>query len=54
MLWRDVMGSTGVAAPRYINLLGEEYEDKLRETHHAVYTSGSGTAYLAVARYYPE
>lgn len=47
VLWRDVMSTQGVQAPRWVTVLGQEYKDELASTHHLVYTSGDGSAYLA-------
>ncbi len=51
VLWRDVMATTGVQAPRYLGFLGADYEQKLDSTHHLVYTNGDGKAYLARERH---
>jgi len=50
VLWRGIMMTQGVQAPRWVAPLGEDLRQELEVSHDRVYDNGSNQAYLAQGR----
>ncbi len=51
VLWRDIMATTGVSAPGFVESLGAGYKQKLQVSHHLIYANSDAKTFLAVERY---